>query len=431
MARTAMAPVHRQPRTCLATLRRAATLAIGAIVTRSVSMGFVAAPRLPALLQAPLALRRRCQIVRSAMSNFDDPYLAASADTEEDLDPTREALERDVQVTDMRDLNELLKLPNPMRPSEEMQLKAITLDDGKRIERPNVQDLRKLKPSKLRPVTFHWRDRSKSQTRAPKQYDDIIQRLLNAGPADMEDLVRSNWKMFDKGFFFRLTELKQDAVDGTLRERITYLEKVAMDIVAAAQAQMRKSLPVHAKDARQILDAMLEPDGATLLWPPPAEAFTRLAEAITLLATRAQYEDSWFESMLEITERYAKKMEVQGKQQLFGMALVIMQRLITEWFRHDGLWEETDEGQFIFRLMSLTREQWPQQLFLELKPLDTYKLRDELKIISENKVVQLPMGSKLQIYAAKYLQELVDFVERKDDLLKQRDEAVAKQEASR
>lgn len=346
-----------------------------------------------------------------------------NADDEDEAD-SADALERDVTVNDIRDLNELLKLPNPMKPSAEMQLKAITLDDGTRVERPNIQDLKKLKPSRLRPIIFHWRDKSRTQTRAPKQYDEVIQRLLNAGPADMEDLVRANWKMFDKGFFFRLTELKQDAVDVSLKDKITNLEKIAMDIVAAAQAQMRKSLPEHAKDARQILDSMLEEDGSTLLWPPPPEAYTRMAEAITTLATRVKYEDAWFETMLEICERYARKMEVQGKQQLFGMALVIMQRLVTEWFRNDSLWEETSEGQFIFRLMTLTREQWPQQLFLEQSPLDTYKLRDELKIISENKVVQLPMGSKLQIYAAKYLQELVEFVEKKDDLLKQRDAAM-------
>jgi len=121
--------------------------------------------------------------------------------------------------------------------------------------------------------------------------------------------------------------------------------------------------------------------------------------------------------VLEICERFGKKMETQGKRPLFEMTLVCMQRLVTEWFRHDSLWEETDEGQFIFSLMNLSHDQWNQQLFLWQTPLDTDKLRDELKIISENKVVQLPMGSKLQVYAAKYLQGLNEFVMKKDDLL--------------
>jgi len=399
-------------------LRRAATLLIGAFLASSVPRSFVE-PRLP----APHSLRRRCSVARASIP-LDDPYVSMAADPEEDLE-TKGGLMREVKVTDIRDINELLKLPNPMRPSEQMQLRALTLDDGKRIERPHIEDLRKLKPSQLRPVTFHWWDKSRTQTRAPRQYDDIIQRLLNAGPADMEDIVRANWQMFDRAFFFRLTELKRDAGDDLVKAKIQNLEKIAMEIVAAAQSQMRKTLPEHGKDAREILDSMMEADASTLLWPPTGDAYGRLAEAITLRATRSKYEDSWFESMLEIVERYSQKMEVQGKQQLFGMGLVIMQRLVTEWFRHDSLWEETAEGQFIFRLMSLTREQWPQQLFMEQSPLDAYKLRDELKIISENKVVQLPMGSKLQIYAAKYLQELVEFVERKDDLLKQRDQAMS------
>jgi len=60
-----------------------------------------------------------------------------------------------------------------------------------------------------------------------------------------------------------------------------------------------------------------------------------------------------------------------------------------------------------------------QQLQLEKVPLQTSKLRDELKIISETKVIKLPMASKLQVYAAKYLQGLVEFVDKKDEALKQ------------
>merc|ERR1719361_1949477 len=117
-------------------------------------------------------------------------------------------------------------------------------------------------------------------------------------------------------------------------------------------------------------------------------------------------------------------MEVMQKQQLFGMAQIVMQRSVTEWLRHDTLWEETAEGRFLFLLMDLSHEQWAEQLFLWQEPLDTHRLRDELKIISEAKVVQLPMGSKLQIYAAKYLQGLVEFVENKDKLISERDAAM-------
>ncbi|CAK0854176.1 unnamed protein product [Prorocentrum cordatum] len=91
------------------------------------------------------------------------------------------------------------------------------------------------------------------------------------------------------------------------------------------------------------------------------------------------------------------------------MTQIVMQRCITEWLRQDTLWEETKEGAFIYRLMSLSHDQWPYQMEIE-DPLNPDRLRDELKIISENKVMQLPMGSKLQIYAAKYLQGLVEFL---------------------
>mmetsp|Transcript_78884 Transcript_78884/g.142277 ORF Transcript_78884/g.142277 Transcript_78884/m.142277 type:complete len:446 (-) Transcript_78884:101-1438(-) len=324
---------------------------------------------------------------------------------------------RDVKVSDIRDLNELLRLPKPLAPTEEILLMAVTLDDGTRIDKPSVEDMKKLKPTSLRPVIFHWADTTRTQTRAPKQYDEIIQRLLNAGPADMEELVRSNWKMFDKGFYFRLTELKTDAQDERLREKIVNLENLTFDTIKAAQGQMRKSLPEHVKDTQDILQAMLEGDGQTLLWPPPAEAYERVAKVIESRATRAQYSDGWFETVLEACERFAKKMEVQQKNQLAMMTQLVMQRCITEWLRRDSLWEETDEGKFIYRLMSITHEQWLQQLFYEPKPLDSSKLRDELKIISETKVVSLPMGSKLQIYAAKYLQGMVEFVQKKDQLL--------------
>jgi len=327
-----------------------------------------------------------------------------------------EPLEREVRVTDPRDVNELLKLPNPLKPTEDMILHAIRLDDGRIIQKPGRSDLRRLKPSEIRPVYFIWKDRTQTQTLAPKRYDEIIQRLLNSGPAEMEDLVRSNWQKFDKGFFYRLMELKEDTKDNRLREKIINLNNLAMDIIAAAQKEMQHTLPEQSSEAKEILDSMLEEDGV-LLWPPTQEAFGRLAKKITQLCVRRQYEDGWFETVLEICERFGKKMETQGKRPLFEMTLVCMQRLVTELFRHDSLWEETDEGQFIFSLMNLSHDQWNQQLFLWQTPLDTDKLRDELKIISENKVVQLPMGSKLQVYAAKYLQGLNEFVMKKDDLL--------------
>lgn len=331
--------------------------------------------------------------------------------------PELEALTRDVKVTDQRDLTELLKLPNPCRPSVEMQLIAITKNDGTRIDYPKTTDLKRLQVSQMNPVVFTWRDRSSVQTMAPKQYDDIISRLLNCGPAEMEDLVRSNWKMFDKAFFFRLTELKEDTNDERLKDKLSGLEKMAIGIVDAARQQTRKSAPESAQDAQDILSAMLEEDGDTLLWPPPKEAYKRMADTLTQRATRAKYADEWFENVMEVCERYGRRMQVEGKNNLFDMTSVVMQRLVTEWLRHDTLWEETDEGKFIYRLMSLSHEQWDAQLGYEQAPLDGAKLRDELKIISENKVVALPMGSKIQGYAAKYIHGLDEFCKAKDEKL--------------
>lgn len=429
MARLA---ARRQGRTRLGALE-VATVAVGTLLTRTVLQAFVEV-RFPTLSTVPHTLQRQGAMVRAVQAQYDrwnDPYQAMSADDDDEDQsqmffnpPQREAVLRDVKVTDIRDINELLKLPNPLRPTLQMQLKAVTLDDGTRIERPTIQDLKRLQPSNIRPVTFHWKDRTRTQTRAPKQYDEIIQRLLNAGPADMEDLVRANWKMFDRGFFFRLTELKQDANDARLKEKIINLENLSLDIVKAAQTQMRKMLPDQVSDARDILNSMLEED-RTLLWPPTPESYKRLAEAISTRAIRNKYEDAWFETCLEICERYGTKMEKQGKKELTNQAKVVMQRLITEWLRHDSLWEETAEGEFIALLMGLSHEQWADQLFLWTQPMDTYKLRDEIKIISENKVVQLPMGSKLQIYAAKYLQGLVEFIESKDELLQRKGATVA------
>jgi len=185
-----------------------------------------------------------------------------------------------------------------------------------------------------------------------------------------------------------------------------------MEIVAAADRQMRKSVPEQAQAAQEILSAMLEEDGETLLWPPPKEAYKRLAEKITKLAIRAKYDNGWFETLLEVMERYGKKMEVQDKKEMNWMTQIAMQRCITEWLRQDTLWEETKEGAFLFRLMQVSHEQWTYQMNMEKDPLNPDRLRDELKIISENKVMQLPMGSKLQKYAAKYLQGMVEFLEK-------------------
>lgn len=408
-------------------------MAVGALVGGAVLQAFVA-PRplsFPTArsLRPSSAIAQAAQVIQGAGDEWDlwNQDVNGGTDLTEDMQNSafipqgrvKDSLERDVKVTDIRDVNELLRLPNPLKPTLEIRLAALTLDDGTRIERPSVQNLRRLQPSSIRPVVFHWKDSTRTQTKAPKQYDEFIQRLLNSSPSDMEDLVRANWRQFDKGFFFRLTELKEDTTDERLREKVKNLENMAYDIVAAAQKQMRKSLPEHAKDAREIMNAMLEIDGDTLLWPPPPEAFTRLAAAVELRATRAKYDDGWFETIVEISERFGTKMQVQDKKALFGMAQVVMQRVVTEWLRHDSLWEETSEGQFIYRLMCLSHEQWPQQLMLEKAPLDIMKLLDELKIVSENKVVALPMGSKLQVYAAKYLQGMREFIEMKDKILEQ------------
>eukprot|EP00930_Biecheleria_cincta_P057739 TRINITY_DN43621_c0_g1_i1.p1 TRINITY_DN43621_c0_g1~~TRINITY_DN43621_c0_g1_i1.p1 ORF type:complete len:428 (+),score=112.69 TRINITY_DN43621_c0_g1_i1:34-1317(+) len=353
---------------------------------------------------------RRAQAVKSF---FDDRYNYESWEKAQD----NEAISRAVKVTDIRDLAALLEMPDPLRPADDMLLVAISYEDGTRLERPTIDDLQKLRPTKLRPVTFHWKDKTREQTKAPKQYDDIIQRLLNAGPADMEELVRANWQQFDKGFYFRLAELKFECQEARLKEKIINLEKLTVEVMRAAQEQFQKQTPQHAEETQEILNSMLEDDKSTLLWPPPPEAYARLAESITKMAVRNKYEDAWFENTLEVCEQFSKGMKEKNHEQLGLMGQIVMQRLITEWLRHDSLWDETEEGRFIFLLMSISHEQWAEQLMYYEAPLDTGKLRDELKIISENKIMDLPMGSKLQIYAAKYIQGLNEFVGKKDDIL--------------
>lgn len=371
---------------------------------------------------------RATQLSKEDLDYLFDPYEISRADRPEDYHaksegpfgrPKKEATFRDVVVDAQTDLNELLRLPNPMKPTKEMMLVKVKKDDGTVIQRPTLEDLRALRPSRLRPVTFTWRDESTVQTMGPKQYDEIIQRLLNAGPADMEELVRANWKMFDQMYFFRIMELRKDTPDERLKQKLTNLEKVCMEIIQAAQEEMRKKAPSDAQDAEEILKAALEEDGKTLLWPLPAEGYARLAKEIDLRAVRAKYADAWFETILECSERVGKKAQKLGDEQLLGVTQIAMERLITEWLRHDDLWEETREGQFLFRLMSIAQPQWVAQLDLERNPLDSGKIGEELKIISESKVVKLPMGSKLQIYAAKYIQGLVEFVSKKDELLKE------------
>ena len=80
--------------------------------------------------------------------------------------PETEALSRDVVVNDIRDLNELLKMNDPICPDDNVLLMAVTLDNGTRIERPTAEDLKLLKPTKLRPVVFHWKDMSAAAFRA-------------------------------------------------------------------------------------------------------------------------------------------------------------------------------------------------------------------------------------------------------------------------
>mmetsp|Transcript_81252 Transcript_81252/g.143308 ORF Transcript_81252/g.143308 Transcript_81252/m.143308 type:complete len:419 (-) Transcript_81252:79-1335(-) len=324
---------------------------------------------------------------------------------------------RDVKVTDLRDLNALLSLPDPCAPSEDMLLLAVTLDDGFKLERPIKEDLQKLNPTKLRPIICHWSDRSKVQYWAPSKYEELIQKMLNSAPSELEEVVRANWKAFDKGFYFKIQSLRSETSDPRLKEKLTNLEKLTMEVLKTAQKASEQKTPEQAQDAEAIINSMLEDDGQTLLWPPNSDAYARLAEEITKRATRAKFEDGWFETILEILERLATKMEAKNDKQIVGCTQIAMQRVITEWLREDTLWEETEEGRFLFRLMSLSHDQWPLQLVNEENPLDAGKLKDEIKIISENKVVNLPMGSKLQIYASKYLKGLLDFVSDKEKIL--------------
>lgn len=329
-----------------------------------------------------------------------------------DLDTAKgdpEFHDRDVQVEDIRDVNELLKLPDPLQPKQSMLLMGITLDTGRRVEPVSVADLQQLKPTKLRPAIFHWRD-MEAKTRTPKFYDDLIQRLLNVGPAEMEDLCRANWQAFDTTFYFRLSEMKLSTQDDRLKEKIQNLEILTTKLIRAAEEQMRKTMPDGVDDSKAIISSMIE-SGDVLLWPLPPEAYGRLAKEIERRAIRNKYEDLWFENQCEMLERFAKTQQPKGEkgEAYYFAAQVALQRLVTEWLRHDSLWEETVEGRFIFKLMNLSHEQWDIQLELEAEPMTLKRLVDEIKIISETKVVRLPMATKLQIYTAKYLQGLVEF----------------------
>jgi len=356
---------------------------------------------------------------KKSMEDFVGQADMAWAEPDQDLDDSAPAEFRDVKVFDQRELNELLKLANPLRPTSEMQLVQVTLDDGTVIDRPKKRDLMKLKVSKYRPCIFKWKDRSQIQTGAPRDYDEFIQKLLNASPSDMEDLVRANWKKFDQAFFFRILDLREETTDPRLKEKLELLEKFCGNLLEAAVDQRRRTLPEQYKDAQEIMKSMLEGDGDTLLWPLPGDSYLRLAEAVTLRAVRAKYADGWFENVIEAIERFGVKAEAKGEEAYLGISKVALQRLVTEWLRHDDLWEETAEGKFLFRLMAISREQWIEQLTLEADPVDSYKMKEELKIISETKVIKLPMASKLQIYASKYLKELLEFVEKKDEIIAQ------------
>mmetsp|Transcript_60886 Transcript_60886/g.132083 ORF Transcript_60886/g.132083 Transcript_60886/m.132083 type:complete len:426 (+) Transcript_60886:91-1368(+) len=413
-----------------AVLPAVAALAIASTVFSRVLRTFVAGTVRPSLrsqaapgsrisLHADATAAKVPEVVRRP-ENWIDPYEVLRADIDDGEDTLmdgRQVSRRNVKVTDQRDLNELLRLSNPLRPGDNVQLIAITMEDGTKIERPTVEDLKKLRVSELRPVTFTWKDTQRVQTKGPKDYDELIKRMLNSSPATMEDLVRANWQQFDQMFFFRLGQLRDDTTDERLKEKLKNMEKYTLELIQVAQETMRKRVPEHAAEAREILNSMQEEDGDTLLWPPTGAAYTRLAQTITKLAVRNKYEDAWFETVLECLERFGLKMQGQQQNIYFNVAQTCMQRIITEWLRHDDLWEETKEGRFIFRLMSITHEQWSTQLRLEQEPLDFNKFRDELKITGETRVIKLPMNSKLQIYCAKYLQGLLEFMSHKDEIL--------------
>merc|ERR1712007_353301 len=93
-----------------------------------------------------------------------------------------------------------------------------------------------------------------------------------------------------------------------------------------------------------------------------------------------------------------------------------MQRVITEWLRRDALWEETKEGKMIFKMLELSDKQWGELFRLSTDAFNVAKAKDEIKIISEMKLITLPIGCKLQMYAAKYLDGLVNFLDAKEKL---------------
>ena len=106
--------------------------------------------------------------------------------------PETEALSRDVVVNDVRDLNELLKMNDPICPDDNVLLMAVTLDNGTRIERPTAEDLKVLKPTKLRPVVFHWKDMSALALFRQKERGEARTRRMRRG-ITMSFLALSSW----------------------------------------------------------------------------------------------------------------------------------------------------------------------------------------------------------------------------------------------
>jgi len=336
----------------------------------------------------------------------------------------RDPMYRNVEIDDIRDLNELLRVPNPLSPTAHVDLVELITEDGRVIKMPTVKDLKKCNPTEIRPITLRWKDyrEDASVMKSPKQYEEMIARLLNSGDAEIQEIVRNNWKYFDKSFYFFLTELIEDATDPRMKEKLTTLNKYTLEILQTAQDQIATKVPDEMEDAKKIMDALLE-DGEAI-WPPTAEGWARMAEEVQIRAVRKQYADGWFETMLEACERFGLRAQNSEKEEdkvYVELARASVERLVTEWLRHDSLWEETVEGKFVFKLMNLHQRQWRLALQVEVQeqgaPLDAYKIREELKIISETRVVSLPMGSKIQAYAAQYLQGIVNFVSREDELL--------------
>jgi len=323
---------------------------------------------------------------------------------------------REVIVDDREDLNELLRLPDPVSPAEGVVLEQVITDDGRVIMNPDVKDLKGLKISKIRPHKFIWKDTKESTSgEAPKEYDQLIQKIMGASPEELEDIVRMNYNSFDEGFYIRTFMLEKNTDDPGMRQRFKNVRDYVVKIMNAARQQTQMETPKWAIEAEIILRSTID-QGGYQEWPMKPEVFSNMADTVRRQANMALYDNAWFDQVITMLEVYGAKAKENKKEVELNICSEVMQRVITEWLRRDALWEETKEGKMIFRMLELSDKQWADLFRLSSDPFNVAKAKDEIKIISEMKLITLPIGCKLQMYAAKYLDGLVQFLDAKEKL---------------